>query len=96
MSRRNVHRLLHLVQALAWGTLAVVAFLGMGGCARTVAVMQPRAAIPAEMLTCPPPPDLRRARTDADVANGIAALSETNKACRGRLAATRNALQSEH
>lgn len=70
--------------------------VALGGCTRTIAVMQPRAAIPADMLICPPPPDLRRARTDADVAQGIVALSETDRACRARLAATRTALDTGH
>ena len=92
MSHLTIHRLLHPVQALAWGILAVVILFGMGGCTRTVAVMAPRAAIPIDMLTCPNAPDLRRTRTDADVAHGIAAMAESDRACRAHLAATRDAL----
>ena len=40
-------------------------------------------------------PDLRRARTDADVAHGIAELSATARACGVHLAATRATLDAD-
>ncbi len=69
--------------------------LALGGCA-TRAVVAPRMALPADMLTCPPEPSGRGVTDDQGVATYATDLAAAGRTCRAHLDAARAALQSEH
>ena len=75
--------------------IVLVLALALAGCA-TRAVVAPRVALPADMLTCPPEPSGHGVTDDRGVATYTTDLAAAGRACRARLAATRATLAAEH
>ena len=65
------------------------------GCARPMAVVAPREALPADMTHCPGEPDGRGVRDEAGAAAYVLDLAAAGRACRHHLGATRATLDAE-
>ena len=74
--------------------LVLILALALGGCASR-AVVAPRQALPADMLTCPPEPSGRGVTDDRGVASYTADLAAAGRVCRAHLAATRATIAAE-